>query len=90
MAGGISKGSGMPLGLRGTQARPDPTARPWEQQNIGRRHCWVTPNALARREALLLAWDRADDSWLGLLTYVDDQGHPITGWVTADRITPAG
>ncbi len=89
VAGGMSKGTGIPLGLRGAQTRPDPTDRPWEQPGIGRRHCWVTPIGLSRREALLLAWDRADQHWLGLVVYVDDQGYPITGWVTSDRITPA-
>lgn len=90
MAGGWSKGGGVPLGLRGSHARADTTDRPWEQPSIGRRHCWVTPTGLSRREALLLAWDRADDVWRALATYVDDQGHPITGWISSDRVTPAG
>ncbi len=44
---------------------------------------------MSRHEALLLAWDRVDDVWLGLATHLDDQDHPITGWLTGDRITPA-
>lgn len=90
MAGGMSKGSGIPLGLRGSQSRPDPADRPWEQPAIGRRHCWVTPSGQSRREALLLAWNRGDEHWLGLVTHLDDQGHHITEWVSADRIAPAG
>lgn len=86
----MSRSGGAPLGLRGTNARPDPLDRPWEQPAIGRRHCWVTPIGLGRREALLLAWDRVDGVWLGLVTHLDDQDHPITGWLTTDRITPAG
>lgn len=92
MAGGVSKRPGIPLGLRGTQSPPDPTDRPWEQPAVGRRHCWVTPQGLSRREALLLAWDKTDSDthWLALATWLDDADHPITGWVTSDRIAPAG
>lgn len=90
MAGGMSKGNGIPLALRGTNARPDPLDRPWEQLRVGRRHCWVTPLGQERREALLVHWQRSEAAWLGLVSFVDDDGHQVTQWVTADRIAPAG
>ena len=90
VAGRMSKGTGIPLALRGTQARADPTDRPWERPTIGRRHCWVTPTGLSRREALMLDWNRTETTWLGLVSYLDDQSHHITEWIPASRISPAG
>lgn len=91
VAGGMSRGSGVPLWMRsaGPPADVDPSPVPQRRAAPSRRHCWVATGHDGPCEGLLISWTRELSGWHALVVYVDHDGRAITEQLPADRLRPA-
>lgn len=81
MAGGMGRGTGLPLWLRGGGQPPTQPAQC--------RHCFALVDQVPT-EGLVLRWRRdPTGAWTGLVTYVDEHDAPVTQWMPAALLRPA-
>ena len=96
MAGGMSRGGGMPLRDRARRGGAASETREADGPgDTGGRHCWVvdSPGHPGRWPGVLLEWRQADDGWEGLVAYVipEPRGRGVRlveRWIGAGNLEP--
>lgn len=99
MAGGMSRGGGIPLRDRVRRGGAPSDAGPTGSRPVdsGGRHCWVidSPGHPGRWPGVLLEWRQLDEGWEGLIAYVIPEVPARRGvrlvarWVAAEHLEPA-
>lgn len=100
MAGGMTRGSGRPMGERsGVNVRPPGVGAPARADRprpVVVRHCWVCglPSRPGRWAGILAEWryDPAAGGWLGRVVYAVDEDAGtvlVETWVGAQHLRPA-
>ncbi|GAA3703389.1 hypothetical protein GCM10022399_19950 [Terrabacter ginsenosidimutans] len=58
-----------------------------------RRHCWVRggPDAPGPHPGIVLEWQKRDDRWVALVSYViEPEGVVVQQWLAPELLTPIG
>jgi len=92
MAGGMTRGTGVPLSERVHRTTTD--AAPGSPvDHEGGRHCWVVdaPGHAGRYPGLLIEWRRRNQTWDGLVAYVlpepsGEGSRLVERWIDAEYL----
>lgn len=56
---------------------------------VGIRHVWATPEHMrTAMPGLVLGWQKHDDQWEALVTYVMPRGRVVTEWLPREQLQP--